>query len=112
MSLMGDRIYQLRTEKGLTMEQLGELVGVQASAVNKWEKGTVEIIKRPTILKLAKVFGCSPAWLMGIDTEPQPQLPEYDARHLELIEMFSKLSSEQQEVIMNTMRAFLQSNHI
>lgn len=52
MADMGQRINQKRLEMGLTMEELGKMVGVGASAVNKWEKGNVEN------LNLA-VFSCS-----------------------------------------------------
>lgn len=65
MADMGQRINQKRLEMGLTMEELGKMVGVGASAVNKWEKGNVENLKRSTIQKLADIFHCSPVWLMG-----------------------------------------------
>ena len=65
MADMGQRINQKRLEMGLTMEELGKMVGVGASAVNKWEKGNVENLKRSTIQKLADIFNCSPVWLMG-----------------------------------------------
>lgn len=65
---MGEIIKQERLAKGLTMEQLANKLGVGKSAVNKWEKGTVENIKRPTIKKMAEIFGCSPAYLMGYET--------------------------------------------
>lgn len=64
---IGRRIYEQRTAKGLTMEQLANMLGVQKSAVNKWEKGITKNIKRPTILKLSEIFGCEPAHLMGFD---------------------------------------------
>lgn len=38
-NLLSDRIAELRKERGLTQEQLGQLVGVSAQAVSKWEKG-------------------------------------------------------------------------
>lgn len=65
MSEMGKRIKQKRLEKGLTMEELGSKLGVKASAINKYEKGIVENIKRPTIKKMAEIFDCDPNWLMG-----------------------------------------------
>lgn len=67
MSLMGDRIKMKREENGLTMAELGSILGVQASAVNKWEKGHVSNIKRSTISQMAKLFDVNPVWLMGID---------------------------------------------
>lgn len=67
---MSQRIYMKRTEKNMTMAELASHLGVQASAVNKWEKGTVQNIKQSTIKKMADVFDCSPAWLMGYDDTP------------------------------------------
>ncbi len=40
MSVIGKQIKKYRTEKGLTQEQLGELVGVTTQAVSKWERGS------------------------------------------------------------------------
>lgn len=67
--VMGNRIKSMRQASGYTMEELGVALGVGKSAVNKWEKGHVKNIKRSTIEKMAKIFGCSPIWLMGMDEE-------------------------------------------
>lgn len=69
MNTMGARIYEKRNEKGYTMQELADKLGVQASAVNKWEKGVVQNIKRSTIQKMAEIFGCSPVWLMGLNDD-------------------------------------------
>lgn len=37
--MLSERIAALRKERGLTQEQLGQMVGVSAQAVSKWEKG-------------------------------------------------------------------------
>ncbi len=39
MSVLGMQIKKFRTEKGITQEQLGELVGVTTQAVSRWECG-------------------------------------------------------------------------
>lgn len=69
MKTMGARIHAKRIELGLTMAELGDKVGVQSSAVNKWEKGEVKYIERSRIAQLAEIFHCSPSWLMGFDSE-------------------------------------------
>lgn len=68
MSEMGNRIRQKRLEKSLTMDELGAMLGVKASAINKYEKGIVENIKRPMIQKMSEIFECDPLWLMGFDS--------------------------------------------
>ncbi len=71
MSDMGERIRQKRIEQGLSLEELGKMLGVQKTAVSKWELGAVENIKRNTIEQMANIFKCSPAWLMGFDDKEE-----------------------------------------
>ena len=58
---VGQYIKQLRTEKGLSQEELGSLIGVQRAAVQKWECGKVQNLKRETIKKLSEIFNVSPS---------------------------------------------------
>lgn len=62
---MGELIKNLRIEKGLTQEELGNLLGLKKAAINKYENGRVENIKRSTIQKMAEIFDVSPSYLMG-----------------------------------------------
>ena len=57
----------------LTLEQVGDLVGVGKSTVRKWETGDIENMKRDKIVKLAKALRVSPSYIMGIE-EGQSQL--------------------------------------
>lgn len=62
-----------RKELNLTLEQVGDLVGVGKSTVRKWETGDIENMKRDKIVKLAKALRVSPSYIMGIE-EGQSQL--------------------------------------
>lgn len=53
---VGDYIKELRTSRGYSQEQLGKMLGVQRAAVQKWECGAVQNLKRETIKKLSEVF--------------------------------------------------------
>lgn len=116
-NLMGKRICQMRKEKGLTMEELGSMVGVNKSAVNKWEKGIVCNIKRTTIADMAKIFDCSPVWLMGYDPETKiGKLQQFsiDAslegeRDANLLINFHKLTDRDKDVIENMVDTLLRS---
>ena len=61
----GERIKELRLLAEMSQEELGNRVGVQRAAINKYEKGTVENIPIKTIEKIAKVFDVSPAYIVG-----------------------------------------------
>ena len=40
------KIVQLRTSKGLSQEQLAEILGVSRQSVSKWERGALSEIPR------------------------------------------------------------------
>ena len=54
---IGAKIKNARIAKGLTQEELGKLVGVQKSAIAKYENGRVVNIKRSTLQGLASALG-------------------------------------------------------
>lgn len=64
---VGEYIKLLRTQRGISQEELGKVVGVQRAAVQKWEAGTVHNLKRNTIKKLADYFGVSPINFIELD---------------------------------------------
>lgn len=64
---MGERIKQLRIANGLTQEELGKYLGVQKSAIRKYEKGAVKNIKRTSIEIMSNLFKVSPSYLMCIE---------------------------------------------
>lgn len=70
----GKYIRDLRCQKGISQEELGRIAGVQRAAVQKWESGRTQNLKRATIQKLADYFGVSPATF--IETEDTPYFYE------------------------------------
>lgn len=62
---MGDKIKALRLANHMTLEELGNKVGVGKSTVRKWEQGIIANMKRDKIAKLAKALDTTPAYLMG-----------------------------------------------
>ncbi len=61
------RIYELRKQQGLTLEQVADVVGVGKSTVRKWETGMIANMKRDKIALLAKALHTTPAYLIGWD---------------------------------------------
>lgn len=68
---IGEYIKALRMQKGLTLEQVGNAVGVGKSTVRKWEVGSIKNMGRDKIVKLAAVLGVSPSDLLGFSPEAQ-----------------------------------------
>ena len=62
----GNTIKELRTEAGMTQEELGMLLNVQNAAVSKYESGKVPLTG-DTLLKLSKIFNVSTDYLLGAE---------------------------------------------
>ncbi len=58
MVKLGERIKDLRLEKGLTQQKLAQLVGVSQKAVDYWERSVNEP-KASYIIAMVNVFGIS-----------------------------------------------------
>ena len=62
---VGKKIKELRLDHEMTLEELGNLVGVAKSTVKKWEDGQIANMRRDKIEKLSEIFDVSPADLFG-----------------------------------------------
>ena len=100
---IGERIKNLRVLSGMSQEELGNRVGVQRAAINKYEKGSVTNIPIATIEKIAQTFDVSPTYIVGWDnTESNPLSAEvkvlqgvkrfYGKEVVEIIEQYVHLN--------------------
>ena len=108
---MAQRIKALRQEKGLTLEQVADVVGVGKSTVRKWETGMIANMKRDKIALLAKALDTTPAYLMGWkeneekkDSPSEPSLTEGEKMMLEL---FRLIPEDRQAAALELLRAAL-----
>lgn len=75
---VGDRIRAIRTERGLTQKELGELCGMADSAIRRYESNRGNPTQK-TLLKIAKALGvhlrdlADNSWLEEIDRELGPE---------------------------------------
>lgn len=79
---MSERIKERRIAMGFTQEELGQKLGLQKSAIAKYENGRVKNIKRSVISSMAEFLECSPAYLMGWDDSPTSQETNEDIRRI------------------------------
>ena len=66
-NIIGERIKYLRTLADMSQEELGNRVGVQRAAINKYENGSVTNIPITTVEKMAKIFDVCPGHILGWD---------------------------------------------
>lgn len=72
---MGEKIKYHRELLHMTLEELGNKVGVGKSTVRKWENGMIANMKRDKIAKVASALEISPGYLMGWTDNPDPDFP-------------------------------------
>ena len=109
---MAQRIKKLRQEKGLTLEQVADVVGVGKSTVRKWETGMIANMRRDKIADLAKALGTTPAYLMGwpeetTDKKRSPHEPTLTEGEKLMLELFRQIPVDQQPVVLAMIRAAL-----
>ena len=77
-----DRLKDLRTERGLTLEQLSEATGISRAALGKYEADDFKDISPFSIAALAKFYGVSADYLMGLTEIKNHPNTELDALNL------------------------------
>lgn len=63
--MIGDRIAELRKDKGMTQEMLAEYLNVTRSSIGNYEKGVNEPSLQ-VVTKLCELFGVSADYLLGL----------------------------------------------
>ena len=111
---MAKRIKNLRQEKGLTLEQVADVVGVGKSTVRKWETGMIANMRRDKIADLAKALGTTPAYLMGweeetAEKETSPSEPQLTEGEQMLLNLFRQIPEDQQRVFLEMGRVYANS---
>ncbi len=81
----GEKLKNRRLELNLTLEEVGNMVGVAKSTVRKWETGMIENMKRDKITLLAKALQVSPAFIMGIEANESVTLETKEQQQINTI---------------------------
>lgn len=90
----GQRIKDLREQRGITLEELGKKIGITRQAVHSLE--TRDNIGLATMRKVADALGTHPAYLMGFVSE-EDALAMLD--HERVLEAYKKASPETKAII-------------
>lgn len=112
---IGQKIKKARLERGLTQQELGALVGVQKSAIAKYESGRVVNIKRSTLQKITKALNIRPSELLFNDTPKDAANLHVkiitDFELMEAIKDYYLLSEENRRMIRDLIRNLKKSEN-
>ena len=110
---LGDKIREARLAKGMTQEELGDLLGLQKSAIAKYENGRVVNIKRSTLKKISDILGLRPSELIFEEEQKKNDIlsdiivrMRTDEDFLSLVESLYPLDSEKIDGVKQLLNAF------
>lgn len=81
MAIINERIKKRRLSLNLTLADVANYLGVKEATAQRYESGEIKNIKHETIVELAKLFKCHPAYLMGWEDEPNENIQTIAAHH-------------------------------
>ena len=109
--MIGERLKQLRTEKGLRQSDIAEIIGVSRTAYTQYELG----ISEPdlgTVQQLASFFNVSTDYLLGLTKERQNNNinnidGDWPPEAKVLFRDVKKLTPEQLELVTKLVKEFI-----
>lgn len=110
MNTKGKNILEARKNAGLTMGELGKMVGVSRATIKRYESGEIANIPDEKIEKIAKATKVSEAFLMGWDTLKKENAAFHarilkDAELQGFIKDFLTLDKTDQDIIKNMIQS-------
>lgn len=72
MEHAGQRLLELRKAKGLTQEQLGQMVGLSKQQVRRYEKKGIRTMRVHRLYDLAGALGCTVADILDLSEACRP----------------------------------------
>lgn len=79
----GALLKKLRLANGLTLEEVGNAVGVGKSTVRKWETGTISNMKADKIEKLANILGVDVDYIIGFSPQADIDIKKNRIREIQ-----------------------------
>lgn len=79
-----------RLEKNMTLEQVGNLIGVGKSTVRKWENGMIENMGRDKIILLSRALNISPLDILEMNTDDGKE---------DIKDIYLRLNKENQSIV-------------
>lgn len=99
-----DIIKNKRIEKGLTMKELAEKVGVSEATISRWESGEISNMKHKGIILLANALDISPNVIMGWEDLPEPPQEETP----EKVKILAREAGDLSDVQIDLLRSMIQ----
>lgn len=103
---IGEKIKHLRKKQGISQIDFATKIGISKQTLYKYENNVITNIPSNNIEKSAKLLNCSPAYLMGWETDKSQEYKhgEFTA---ELLKKYDLLSESNKTVVLNIIDTLL-----
>lgn len=78
-----ERLKDLRTERGMTLSDLEKATGISRSALWKYESDDCKEVSHASITTLAKYYGVTSDYLLGLSENKNPANADLSDLHLQ-----------------------------
>jgi transcriptional regulator with XRE-family HTH domain len=102
---IGECIKARRLELGLSLENLGDALGVNRSTIKRYEDGKTQRITQKTIELLALALKTTPEYLMGWDKPAKKENLELDGEILLLAREMQNLPQDKRNLLKSIVTA-------
>ena len=112
MSIRSERIKSLIEQSGKSYVELEALTGIKKSSLQRYASGVTSKIPLDAIKSLSATFNVSQEYLMGWETQEKKNPPDekiLTEGEEALLELFNRVPKEQQQMVLQMIRAALGS---
>ena len=109
MSIRSERIKALIEQSEKSYIELEKSTGIKKSSLQRYASGATSKIPLDVIEKLSKEFNVSQEYLMGWDEKENPTAEKLSDEERMLLELFNQIPKEQQPMVLQMVRAALNS---
>ena len=113
MSVRSERIKSLIEKSGKSYQELEKITGIKKSSLQRYASGVTSKIPLDVIERLSVAFNVSQEYLMGWDEkENSPDELQLNEGEKMLLDLFSKVPADQQQLVLQMIRAALNSQEL
>ena len=94
--IWNDRIKQLRLANDYTLKDVASHLGLTEATAQRYESGTIKSIPYEILIEYSQLFDCSPAYIMGWDSEKDFALSEFER---ELVVAYRRSPESRREAV-------------
>ena len=99
MNITGDRLRKLRSEKGISQEEVAKYIGISRTGYNRYESGDIKPVRK--LKELSKLFGVSTDYILGQSEDVASAAPRND----EFYQKYIALSTQGKNIVDITLNA-------